>query len=82
MVHHIPDANGIIHFNRDSNRCGYFIANLDEDETLSVEVEGNPNFTLIPASFIKISDSVGITTTGGNNSRNYTVLEYSAGSEF
>jgi hypothetical protein len=82
MVHHVPDANGHMHFNRDANRCGYFIANLDEDETLTVNVEGNPTFTLVPQSYIKISDSVGIDTEMTNNSRNYTVLEYSAGSEF
>ena len=82
MVHHQPDSNGIIRFDRDANRCGYFIANLDEDENLTVEVEGNPNFTLVPMSYIRIADSVGIITTGGNSSKNYTVLEYSAGSEF
>jgi len=82
MVHHIPDSNGIIHFHRDSLRCGYFIANLDEDETLKVEVEGNPSFNLLPLSYIRIADSVGITTTGGNGSRNYSVLEYAAGAEF
>ncbi len=82
MVHHVPDSEGIIRFDRDANRCGYFIANLDEDETLSIEVEGNLTFTLIPMSYIRIADSVGITTKGGNNSRNYTALEYSAGSEF
>ena len=82
MVHHVPDSNGEIHFHRDANRCGYFIANLDEAETLTVEVEGNPTFTLIPMSYIRIADSVGVTTKGGNSSRNYTALEYSAGSEF
>jgi hypothetical protein len=82
MVHHIPDSNGKIHFHRDSNRCGYFIGNLDEDQSLTVEVEGNPSFTLLPLSYIRIADSVAIETTGGNSSRNYTVLEYSAGSEF
>jgi len=82
LVHHIPDANGKIHFHRDSNRCGYFIANLSEDQSLTVEVEGNPNFTLIPNTYIRIADSVAIETTGGNSSRNYVVLEYSAGSEF
>jgi hypothetical protein len=81
MVHHVPDSLGEIRFDRDSNRCGYFIANLDEDETLSVEVEGNPTFTLIPMSYIRIADSVGITAKGGNGSREFTVLEYSAGSE-
>ena len=82
MVHHIPDSNGIIRFHRDSNRCGYFIANLSENDNLTIQVEGNPNFIIIPNSYIKISDSVGVTTTGENASRNYTVLEYSAGSEF
>ena len=82
MVHFIPDSAGEIRFHRDANRCGYFIANLDEDETLSIEVEGNPTFTLIPMSYIRIADSVGITAKGGNGSREYTVLEYSAGSEF
>jgi len=82
MVHHVPDSEGIIRFDRDANRCGYFIANLDEDETLSIEVEGNPTFTLIPMSYIRIADSVGLTSKGGNGSREYTVLEYSAGSEF
>ena len=82
MVHHVPDANGKMHFHRDAGRCGYFIANLDEDETLTIEVEGNPSFTLVPLSYIKISDSVGIDTSMTNDSRNYTVLEYVAGSEF
>ncbi len=81
-MHHIPDSNGKIHFHRDANRCGYFIANLDENESLTIEVEGNPSFTLIPNTYIRIADSVAIETTGGNSSRNYTVLEYSAGSEF
>ena len=48
----------------------------------TVEVEGNPTFYVQPLSYVRIADSVGITTKGGNSSRNYTALEYSAGSEF
>ena len=81
MVHHVPDNDGEIHFHRDSNRCGYFIGNFDQDETLTVEVEGNPTFYVQPLSYVRLADSVGITTKGGNGSRNYTALEYSAGSE-
>ena len=44
--------------------------------------EETTTFTLIPMSYIRIADSVGITAKGGNGSREYTVLEYSAGSEF
>ena len=76
MVHHVPDNNGEIHFDRD------FIGNFDQDETLTVEVEGNPTFYVQPLSYVRIADSVGITTKGGNGSQNYTALEYSAGSEF
>jgi hypothetical protein len=82
MVHHVPDAQGKMDFHRDSGRCGFFIANLDEDETLTVEVDGNPSFTLVPQSYIRIADSVGLKTSMTNDSRNYTVLEYVAGSEF
>jgi len=82
MVHHVPDQNGRMHFHRDANRCGYFIGNFDQDNLMTVTVEGNPTFYVQPLTYIIISDSVGIETTMENNSRNYTVLEYSAGSEF
>lgn len=81
MVHQVPDSLGEIRLHRDANRCGYYIANLDEDETLSIEVEGNPTVSLIPMTYIRIADSVGITAKGGNGSKEYTVMEYSAGSE-
>jgi len=49
---------------------------------MTVEVDGNPTFYVQPLTYVRIADSVGIKTSMQNNDRNYTVLEYSAGSEF
>ena len=82
MVHHVPDSEGKMEFHRDANRCGFFIGNFSQDNTMTVEVDGNPTFYVQPLTYVRIADSVGIKTSMQNNDRNYTVLEYSAGSEF
>ena len=84
MVHLMPDADGLIQTELDTQRVAYFVANFDMDENVVITPQGGAGIqiTLVPGSFVSIADKIGLSIQGGTvgaGHRNYVVLQWIAG---
>lgn len=76
MVHKVPNSNGIVDIDRQENKSGYFIVNLDIDDNITVTPENETSITLLPCTFISVPDKIGMRITGASNHRNFMVMSW------
>jgi len=81
LVHQIPDGEGIVHSHINTSRSGYFVANFDLDNNVTLAPEGGGSFdiTIPPGCKVHISDKIAMKATGANSTRNYVFLMWNAG---
>ena len=83
MVHRLPDADGLVVTELNTQRVGYFIANLSTSENVVITPAGGGGIqiTLVPGSKLSIADKIGLSIQGGavgTGHRNFVVLEWIA----
>jgi len=81
LVHVLPDENGVVKTHINTSRSGYYVANFDIDNNVTMSPAGGGSFdiTVPPGTKVHISDKIGMTATGANSQRNYVFLMWSAG---
>tara|TARA_Y100000310_G_C20347924_1_gene652879 strand:- start:231 stop:485 length:255 start_codon:yes stop_codon:yes gene_type:complete len=81
MVHELPDENGRVQTRINTSRAGYLVSNFDTTESVTVTPQGGGTIDIVlpPGAKVSIPDKIGLVAQGGNSSRNYIFLMWTAG---
>ena len=81
MVHELPDENGRVQTRINTSRAGYYVSNFDTSESVTLTPQGGGTIDIVlpPGAKVSIPDKIGMVAQGGNSSRNYVFLMWTAG---
>ena len=81
MVHELPDENGRVQTRINTSRAGYYVSNFDTSESVTLTPQGGGTIDIVlpPGAKVAIPDKIGMVAQGGNSSRNYVFLMWTAG---
>ena len=81
MVHELPDNNGRVQTRINTSRAGYYVSNFDTSESVTLTPQGGGTIDIVlpPGAKVAIPDKIGMVAQGGNSSRNYIFLMWTAG---
>ena len=81
MVHELPDNNGRVQTRINTSRAGYYVSNFDVSESVTLTPQGGGTIDIVlpPGAKIAVPDKIGMIAQGGNSSRNYVFLMWTAG---
>ena len=81
MVHELPDENGRVQTRINTSRAGYYVSNFDTTESVTLTPQGGGTIDIVlpPGAKVAIPDKIGMVAQGGNSSRNYIFLMWTAG---
>ena len=80
-MHELPDNNGRVQTGINTSRAGYYISNFDVSESVTLTPQGGGTIDIVlpPGAKIAVPDKIGMNAQGGNSSRNYVFLMWTAG---
>jgi len=81
LVHELPDENGRVQTQINTSRAGYYVSNFDTTESVTLTPQGGGTIDIVlpPGAKVAIPDKIGLVAQGGNSSRNYIFLMWTAG---